>query len=86
MTHPIATYLRAEAVLRECIHDSETNHPWAIADDQCEAIEAVLRARDTQFASTPLHRTELAEAQLDRILKAGRFPDLKAMNPVTVVS
>jgi hypothetical protein len=80
---PIATYLKAEAALRECIHDSETDHAWAIADD-CEAIEAVLCAHDTQLASTPLHRIEVAKARLDRILKAGRFPNLKTMHKVTV--
>ncbi|MCE4548080.1 MULTISPECIES: hypothetical protein [unclassified Caballeronia] len=83
---PIETYLKAEAVLRACIHDSETDHPWAIADDQCEAIETVLCAHDTQLASTPLHRIEVAKGRLDRILKAGRFPDLAAMNQITVVS
>ena len=57
----IATYVKAEAVLKACIRDSETDHPSAIADDQCEAIEAVLRAHDTQLASTPLHRIELAK-------------------------
>jgi hypothetical protein len=79
----IATFLKAEAVLRGCIHDSEADHPWAIADDQCEAIEVVLCAHDTQLASAPLHRIEIAKGRLDRILKAGRFPDLKAMHQVT---
>ncbi|AQH05185.1 hypothetical protein A9R05_40005 (plasmid) [Burkholderia sp. KK1] len=82
----IATFLKAEAVLRGCIHDSGADHPWAIADDQCEAIEAVLCAHDTQLASAPLHRIEVAKGRLDRILKAGRFPDLAAMNQVTVAS
>jgi hypothetical protein len=53
-----------------------------IADDQCEAIEAVLCVHDAQLASTPLHRIEGAKERLDRILKAGRFPDLQAMHPL----
>lgn len=76
----IATFLEAEGVLRTCIHDSEMDGKWEIADAQCEAIEAVLRAHDTQLASKPLHRIEVAKGRLNRILKAGRFPHLEAMH------
>ncbi|MEZ2354339.1 hypothetical protein [Caballeronia sp. RCC_10] len=75
----IGTYLRAHAVLRTCIAASKAADKWEVADDQCSAIEAVLCAHDRQLASTPLHRIKLAKAQLDRILQAGRFPDLEAM-------
>ncbi|WP_250500993.1 hypothetical protein [Caballeronia sp. GAWG1-5s-s] len=79
---PFATFLKAETVLRACIRDSETADAWGIADDQCEAIEAVLCAHDTQLASAPLHQIEVAKGRLERILKAGRFPDLAAMHHI----
>ena len=75
----IATYLKAEMVLKACIHQSVADDAWRIANDQCEAIEAVLCTHDTQLASTPLHRVELARGRLDKILKAGHFPDLESM-------
>ncbi|WP_250475081.1 hypothetical protein [Caballeronia sp. GAFFF1] len=78
---PMATFLKAETTLRACI-PSDTSGAWGIADDQCEAIEAVLCAHDTQLASTPLHQIEVAKARLERILKAGRFPDLNAMHQI----
>ena len=76
----ITTYLQAEAVVQACIHDSVPADAWRIAEDQCEAIEAVLCVHDAQLASTPHHRIEEAKSRLDAMLQVGRFPDLEAMH------
>lgn len=77
---PIATYVEAEAVLKICIQESEAADEWRIAEDRCGAIGAVLCAYDRQLSSAPLHRVEVATERLDRILRAGHFPDLRAMH------
>jgi hypothetical protein len=76
----LETYLMAEAVLKACIQDSAEADAWRIAENQCAAIEAILCAHDTQLASTPLDEIEQAKGRLDRILKAGHFPNLEAMH------
>lgn len=79
----IDTFLSAEAVLRACIHDSIAPGAWRIAEEQCTSVEAVLCAHDVQLACTPLHRIEVARKQLDRLLKAGSFPEIRTMHGLT---
>ncbi|WP_434116201.1 hypothetical protein [Paraburkholderia caffeinilytica] len=71
-------FREAECALECYATHAEQHRGWALAEDECGAIESILALHDRQLISIPAHRYAAAWEQLKRFIES----DAKSPLPV----